>query len=116
MSCILHIQGTQRTRVPGDPRNAHNPCSWGLIVLSGKFDSKHLEGTMAREWQGAPGWFHLSGRAWAQGTLPSCDTGWLMDSEQPVLGGMPLRPDNLGQGCRKRNSSIRHEEGLNANR
>lgn len=35
-----------------------------------------------------------------------------MDSTQPVLGGMQLGQDNLGQGCWKRDSSFGHGEGV----
>lgn len=38
--------------------------------------------------------------------------GCLVDGTQPVLGGTQLGPDNLGQGCWKRDSSFGHEEGV----
>ena len=55
---------------------------------------------------------HVSGRTWAQLELPCTGTGSLVDSMQPVPGGMQLGWGNLGQAVQERDSSSGHEEGV----
>lgn len=66
--------------------------------------------------RGVLGQFHLSGRAYAQLKLPCSGTGCFGDNEQPVLGGIQLRPDNLEQGCRRQDPRVWYEEGLGVNK
>ena len=89
-----------------------------MMVLSGKPDSDKTHrgryGTDGRKSQVAGS--HLSGRTWARLRPPCSDAGCLVNSEQPVLEGVQLRPDNLGQGCSERESTFRHAEGWDVNR